>query len=316
MSAALHTPPSSTLPAVSFTRWLAVGSLLGLIVLGLAWELWLAPLRPGGSWLVLKVLPLTLPLAGLLKNRMYTYRWVSLLVWLYFTEGAVRATSDSGLSAVLAGIEVLLCVLLFVACALHVRIRLRAAGKEAVADDAARRAAAAHVIFNVVTACVALALLPWLIGALASAREALGLSADPAAMLALFHTTFNVLGVVLMWPLADGLTRWLLQRFRAREEDEAQPRYLDDNVLAVPALALDALEREVARFGQLCVRIAGAVLTGAAPVALVGDRSAMTRLDAAVESFAERLSRLALSKVASERLAEFDCSCQMTVSRR
>ena len=142
MSAALHTPPSSTLPAVSFTRWLAVGSLLGLIVLGLAWELWLAPLRPGGSWLVLKVLPLTLPLAGLLKNRMYTYRWLSLLVWVYFTEGAVRATSDSGLSAVLAGIEVLLCVLLFVACALHVRVRQRAAGEEAVAADKARHAAA------------------------------------------------------------------------------------------------------------------------------------------------------------------------------
>ena len=130
-------------PAVRWTRMLAVGSLLGLIVLGLAWELWLAPLRPGGSWLVLKVLPLTIPLAGLLKNRMYTYRWVSLLVWLYFTEGAVRMTSDTGLSAVLAGIEVLLCVMLFVACAMHVRIRLKAAGKEAVADDAARRAEAA-----------------------------------------------------------------------------------------------------------------------------------------------------------------------------
>jgi len=134
---------ASASPAVNRTRWLAVGSLLGLIVLGLLWELWLAPLRPGGSWLVLKVLPLTLPLAGLLKNRMYTYRWVSLLVWLYFTEGAVRAWSDNGLSAALAGIEVLLCVLLFVACALHVRIRLRAAGKEAVAEDAARRALAA-----------------------------------------------------------------------------------------------------------------------------------------------------------------------------
>ncbi|MFW5329077.1 DUF2069 domain-containing protein [Hydrogenophaga sp. ZJX-1] len=142
MPAALHTPPSPALPAVSFTRWLAVGSLLGLIVLCLAWELWLAPLRPGGSWLVLKVLPLTLPLAGLLKNRMYTYRWLSLLVWIYFAEGAVRATSDSGLSAALAGIEVLLCVLLFVACALHVRIRQRAAGQEAVAADKARHAAA------------------------------------------------------------------------------------------------------------------------------------------------------------------------------
>jgi uncharacterized membrane protein len=133
-------PISHASTAVNRTRWLAVGSLLGLIVLGLLWELWLAPLRPGGSWLVLKVLPLTLPLAGLLKNRMYTYRWVSLLVWLYFTEGAVRAWSDTGLSAALAGIEVLLCVLLFVACALHVRIRLRAAGKTAVAEDTARRA--------------------------------------------------------------------------------------------------------------------------------------------------------------------------------
>ncbi|MDO9251081.1 DUF2069 domain-containing protein [Hydrogenophaga sp.] len=142
MPDALHTPSSPALPAVAFTRWLAVGSLLGLIVLCLAWELWLAPLRPGGSWLVLKVLPLTIPLAGLLKNRMYTYRWLSLLVWVYFTEGVVRATSDSGLSAVLAGVEVLLCVLLFVACALHVRVRQRAAGQEAVAADKARHAVA------------------------------------------------------------------------------------------------------------------------------------------------------------------------------
>lgn len=124
------------------TRAVAVGSLLGLIVLGLAWELWLAPLRPGGSWLAIKVLPLTLPLAGLLKNRMYTYRWLSLMVWIYFTEGAVRATSDGGLSAVLAGIQVLLCVALFVACSMHVRLRLRAAGQEAVDADKLRHASA------------------------------------------------------------------------------------------------------------------------------------------------------------------------------
>lgn len=138
--AARPAPPNLS-PTVRWTRALAVGSLLGLIVLGLAWELWLAPLRPGGSWLALKVLPLLLPLAGLIRNRMYTYRWVSLMVWLYFTEGVVRAWSDQGLSAALAGVEVLLCVLLFAACALHVRSRLKAAGKEAVAADAARRAA-------------------------------------------------------------------------------------------------------------------------------------------------------------------------------
>ena len=114
--------------AIDATRAVAVASLLGLIVLGLAWELWLAP--TGSGMLAFKVLPLALPLAGLLKRRMYTYRWVSLLVWLYFTEGVVRATSDRGLSAWLAGVEVVLCLLLFGACAAHVRWRLRAARTE------------------------------------------------------------------------------------------------------------------------------------------------------------------------------------------
>ncbi|MDP1656255.1 MAG: DUF2069 domain-containing protein [Hylemonella sp.] len=114
-------------PRVRLSRLLAVGSLLGLIVLGLAWELWLAPLRPGGSWLALKVLPLCIPLVGLLKNRMYTYRWVSLVVWLYFIEGVVRATSEPAPGAWLAALEVLLCLTLFAGCTLHVRLRLKAA---------------------------------------------------------------------------------------------------------------------------------------------------------------------------------------------
>ena len=112
-------------PLVNLTRWLAVGRLLGLVGLGLAWELVLAPVRPGGSLLALKVLPLCIPLAGLLKNRMYTYRWVSLLVWLYFTEGVVRGYSDRFPGNLLGLLEVALCLLLFVACALHVRLRLR-----------------------------------------------------------------------------------------------------------------------------------------------------------------------------------------------
>ena len=115
--------PASTTVAV--TRAVAVACVLGLIVLGLAWELWLAPVRSGGSWLVLMEVPLCFPLPGLLRNRMYTYRWVSLLVWLYFTEGVVRAASDRGLGRWLAGIEILLCLLLFAACALHVRSRLK-----------------------------------------------------------------------------------------------------------------------------------------------------------------------------------------------
>ena len=125
-------PPENK--SVSTTRRLAVGSLLGLIVLSLAWELWLAPLRPGGSWLALKALPLCIPLAGLLKNRMYTYRWVSLMVWLYFTEGAVRAWADAPPGNWLALLQVLLCLVLFTACALHVRLRLRNARNASAAS--------------------------------------------------------------------------------------------------------------------------------------------------------------------------------------
>ena len=127
----MSSTPQHTAASVDLTRALAVGSLLGLIILGLAWELVLAPLRPGGSWLAIKVLPLCLPLAGLLKNRMYTYRWVSLLVWLYFTEGVVRAWSDKSPGNLLGLIETGLCITLFIACALHVRIRLRAAALKA-----------------------------------------------------------------------------------------------------------------------------------------------------------------------------------------
>lgn len=120
----LVTPPATGVAQLS--RGLAVAALLGLLLLSLAWELWLAPLRPGGSWLVLKALPLCVPLAGLLKHRMYTYRWVSLLVWLYFIEGVVRAWGDPAPSRWCALTEIALCLLLFVACALHVKGRQRA----------------------------------------------------------------------------------------------------------------------------------------------------------------------------------------------
>ena len=122
---ALHQgPPATPSTAVQVSRWLAVVSLLALIALGLAWELAWSPIRPGGSWLALKVLPLCVPLAGLLKNRLYTYRWVSLVVWLYFIEGVVRGWGDKPPGNWLGQAEVALCLMLFAACTLHVRLRL------------------------------------------------------------------------------------------------------------------------------------------------------------------------------------------------
>ena len=106
-------------------RAVAVACLLGLIALGLAWELWLAP--TGSGSLALKVLPLALALAGVLRHRMYTYRWLSLLVWLYVAEGVVRGVTERGLSARLALLQVVLSTLLFAACVWHVRWRQRKA---------------------------------------------------------------------------------------------------------------------------------------------------------------------------------------------
>ena len=116
------------------TRAVAVAATLALIALGLAWELWLAP--TGRGTLALKVLPLLLPLPGLLRLRLYTYRWLSLGVWLYVAEGAMRAGSDRGLSATLAVIEVVIALILFTACCLHIRARLRAGAALAVAARA------------------------------------------------------------------------------------------------------------------------------------------------------------------------------------
>ena len=88
-------------------------SLIALIFLCVAWELWLAPLRPGGSWLVLKALPLLAPLMGILKGRRYTDQWAPMLVLAYFSEGIMRAWSERGLSQALAMGEIVLSVVFF-----------------------------------------------------------------------------------------------------------------------------------------------------------------------------------------------------------
>ncbi len=92
-------------------------TLVALIVLALAWEGWLAPLRPGGSALVLKALPLACAFPGVRRRSLYTLQWASMLVLLYMAEGTVRGMTDSGLSARLGWMEVVLATL-FIGCAL------------------------------------------------------------------------------------------------------------------------------------------------------------------------------------------------------
>jgi uncharacterized membrane protein len=101
---------------------IAGASLIALIFLCLAWELWLAPMRPGGSWMVLKTLPLLLPLMGILKGRRYTYQWAPMLVLAYFSEGVMRAWSETGMSAQLAMTEIVLSVVFFFAAIYYAKL--------------------------------------------------------------------------------------------------------------------------------------------------------------------------------------------------
>jgi len=100
---------------IAWCRHAASVSLVMLIGLCVAWELFLAPLRPGGSWVVLKALPLLAPLFGILHGRRYTYQWSSMLVLLYFAEGATRGWADTGTPQVLAWLETALALTFFLA---------------------------------------------------------------------------------------------------------------------------------------------------------------------------------------------------------
>jgi uncharacterized membrane protein len=104
---------------------IATGALLALFMLCIVWEWWVAPLRDGGSWLILKALPLAILLFHLWRRpetRRYTYQWCTLLIWFYFTEGVVRAWSDlDTTSQYLAMTEVALCVTFLVAAIIYIR---------------------------------------------------------------------------------------------------------------------------------------------------------------------------------------------------
>ncbi|RPH63610.1 MAG: Na/Pi cotransporter family protein [Burkholderiales bacterium] len=172
------------------------------------------------------------------------------------------------------------------------------------ATSNAKRAATAHVVFNLLAAAVALLALSPMLAIVGWIQRSLELQADPVIALALFHTAFNVLGVALMWPLSNRLEAALLARFRTAEEDEARPRYLDRNALAVPAIALAALGQELRRLGHLSLRALRMALDGAPPGRIAAQRGVVDRLGAEASAFTVQLSRAGLTGENASRLPE------------
>ena len=128
------TPADACVPHSRALHRLSAGSLIALIALCAAWELWLAPLRPAGSWLALKALLLAWPLPGVLRRNRYTMQWASMFILLFFTEGIVRATSDASASRALAWAEVVLSLVFFFATIFYLRPFKRAAKARARQD--------------------------------------------------------------------------------------------------------------------------------------------------------------------------------------
>ncbi|MGM0516038.1 MAG: Na/Pi cotransporter family protein [Pseudomonadota bacterium] len=159
------------------------------------------------------------------------------------------------------------------------------------ATSAAKRAAMAHVMFNVVVGVVAFILLPALLWLVSHAAMLLRLQPGPATSLAIFHTATKLLGMSIFWPATPRLVKFLESRFRTAEEDEGRPRHLDRHIASTPDLALDALDMELKRIGDIARRGARDVVSaeGAAPLdRLSRDRQIVERLILATAEFSNR----------------------------
>ena len=155
----------------------------------------------------------------------------------------------------------------------------------------ARRLAAAHVLFNLLTGAVALALLPLMLWTVRTMGTALGLADEPAISLALFHTVFNILGVLLMLPLTNRLAAFLSRKFGSESERLSKPTYLDHNALANPDLAVEALRLELTRATGICREMIVATVSAESPEHRVTSarRMALRKLIEEIQNFVDLL---------------------------
>lgn len=168
----------------------------------------------------------------------------------------------------------------------------------------AKRVAAGHVIFNLMTGAIALLTLPLMLIAIEWFQQYTGMAGGPATFLALFHTLFNLLGVLLIWPFTQRLVTFLKRQFRAAEEDEARPKYLDKTLLGTPSLAHEALAKELERVQGISIRMAEDAINTEASLSprLATDRFVMDKLIDAVADFTSELRRSDLPEEVSEAM--------------
>lgn len=175
------------------------------------------------------------------------------------------------------------------------------------ATPAAKRLALGHIAFNVVTGVVALLLLPLLLWLVRLIGTWLELDGSPAVVLALFHTVFNVLGVVIMLPASGRIAAFLERLFRSAEEDIGRPRFLDATLAATPELAVSALHEELLRLRAMVRNGALAAVSGAGAAQSPG---ALRALSGEIAKFVAAVRTESMPREAADGLASALRACR------
>lgn len=169
----------------------------------------------------------------------------------------------------------------------------------------AKRVAVAHVVFNLVTGGVALLLLPGMLWVVDHTEQLLLTDGGPAVGLALFHTFFNLLGVLLLWPFTARLAAFLEKRFVSRAEDLGKPRFLDANTVQAPLLAQDAMRLELLRVLDMARNLALGVLQHPGAIKANSDLyTAVQTLCDVIDSAAASVGRARMTLTESQPLPD------------
>ncbi len=174
------------------------------------------------------------------------------------------------------------------------------------ATSTAKRVAASHVLFNLITAAVAIIIIVPMLSITHWLLTALDLSTTIATTLAVFHTVFNVLGILLMWPLAGRLIRFLSRQFVSEDEVAGRPKYLDKTALQVPALASVALAQEMNRLNRHAIAVAMTAINAADSHdgKVIVDQKNVEKLATAIGGYVAELSRTDLPENIAQRFPE------------
>jgi phosphate:Na+ symporter len=217
--------------------------------------------------------PASFPGSGLAGRLLLVVIGAAMTVVLQSSSAAV-ATTLTALHSGAIGLDQAAALVVGQNIGTTVTAALAAAG----ASVGARRTAAAHILFNLVTGAVAFLLIPVLLRLETSLWPGSGVP-DPELLIAAFHTTFNLLGVVVLLPLAAPFAR-MIERI-VPERGPAFTRHLDLSATSVPGIAPEVARRTVLEVAGALVSVLRRLM-GSQPLTRA-DAEQLVRADDALE---------------------------------